>query len=184
MHARCPISMVFGHYGCFARPPSCRPSWLDPGDPPDDLGSRSLFPLTWYPCPSIHLCWGKQARTWVPTIHQTLKYSFWVEMLLTPISHPILNQPAMATDTCGFLIACEGSLHSAKKDTPILCKLCKQVFVFLSLNTKNSMFHIFLSFRVFVWLHGICLSAWFICLPSVKLQGLGHHSLTTKDLFP
>lgn len=118
MHARCPISAVFGHYGCRARPPSCRPSWLDPGDPSDDLRSRSLFPLTWDPCPRVHLCWGKRIRTWVPPYIKLVKYSIRVETPLTPISHPIPNQPDMEADTCGFFMASEVSLHSAETYTP------------------------------------------------------------------
>lgn len=40
MHARCPISAGFGHYGL-----PCQASFLqDPGDPSDHLRSRSLFP--------------------------------------------------------------------------------------------------------------------------------------------
>lgn len=106
MHARCPISAVFGHYGRLARPPSCRPSRKDPGDSPLMISGTDLcFPAHEIPVPGFIYAGGKHTQTWVPPYIKLVKYSIRVETLLTVISHPILNQPAMEADTCGFFVA-------------------------------------------------------------------------------
>lgn len=106
MHARCPISAVFGHY-------SASPGLLPAGDRAGPRRpfwwslSRSLVPLTWDPCPTIHCCWGKRAGTRVLTIHQTRLIFHPSLALLTAISHPILNPPAMEADSCRVFMELE-----------------------------------------------------------------------------
>ena len=143
MHARCPISAVFGHYDGLARPPSCRLSRPDPGDPSDDLTRRFLFPLTWDPGSRIYLCWGGKHRHGCPPSIKLVKYSIRVEMLPTPISHLIRNQPAMEGDTCGFFMAPVVSLESAEEQTPTGSGNMWSAF-FLSLSHTNTTFHFFL----------------------------------------
>lgn len=143
MHARCPISPVFGHYGHRARPPSCRPSWVDPGDPSLMISRADLCPphLTWDPRPRVHMGWGGHTRGYVcPPYIKLVKYSIRVETLLTPISHLILNQPAMEADTCGFFKASVES-YSDEVCKPSVCfsdrKHQKHVSLFLAVVKKR-----------------------------------------------
>lgn len=76
------------------------------------------FPSHGIPVPGFIYAGGNAHGHGCPPYIKLVKYSIRVETLLTPISHPILNQPAMEADTCGFFMASEVCLHSAEKDTP------------------------------------------------------------------
>lgn len=113
MHARCPISAVFGHYS-HTWPPSCRPLWPDPRDPSDDLRSKSLFFLTWDSWIRIYLCCGH--RCWCPSYIKHVKYY----MLLTHTSYCI-----MGADICGFFVVsmvCSFCAFTLERCTYRICK--------------------------------------------------------------
>lgn len=69
------------------------------------------------PVPGFIYTGGNLHRHGCPPYIKLVKYSMRVETLLTPISHPILNEPTMEADTCGFFVASEVSRHSVEKDS-------------------------------------------------------------------
>lgn len=81
-------------------------------------GPDLCFPSHEISVPRFIYAGGNTHGQGCPPYIKLVKYSIRVETPLTPISHPIQNQPTMETDTCGFFMASEVSLHLPEKDTP------------------------------------------------------------------
>ena len=81
-------------------------------------GADPCFPSHESPVPGFISAGGGNVRGHgCPPYIKFVKYSIRVEMWLTPISHPIRNDPAMEADTCGFFMSSEVSPHSAERET-------------------------------------------------------------------